>query len=196
MTAGNRRSNGWLAVGLGVWILAALAGFLTLARYQFTPGPLAVAPARLAQHAVEPRLLVFLHPECPCSESTLSELEKVQAATGSRLHPQLFVYAPHDQPLSWAKGNLYRHALRVPGASTELDPDGRSALKFGVETSGQVLLYSAEGKLVFSGGITDSRNHEGDNDGEDAIVSYLKTGKCPIATAPVFGCALGLKRTG
>jgi hypothetical protein len=45
--------------------------------------------------------------------------------------------------------------------------------------------------LAFSGGITDSRGHEGDNDGADAILEIVSgPGVRAVARTPVFGCTL------
>jgi hypothetical protein len=64
---------------------------------------------------------------------------------------------------------------------------------FAARTSGYVLLYSPAAKLLFQGGITGSRGHEGDNYGLSRLAGLL------IAPAPespnpvisrVFGCEL------
>jgi len=34
------------------------------------------------------------------------------------------------------------------------------------------MLYDKLGQLVFNGGITSSRGHEGDNEGQDAIIVF------------------------
>jgi hypothetical protein len=44
--------------------------------------------------------------------------------------------------------------------------------------------------LIFSGGITGSRGHAGDNDGEQALLEALTHGGGARATASVFGCPL------
>jgi hypothetical protein len=51
-------------------------------------------------------------------------------------------------------------------------------------------LYAPTGKLLFSGGITASRGHEGDNVGRSAIVSFILNGHAPVNHTPVFGCSL------
>ena len=48
-------------------------------------------------------------------------------------------------------------------------------------TSGQTLLYDTKGHLVFSGGITGGRGHEGDNTGRESIEKYLQTGKTIVS---------------
>ena len=77
-------------------------------------------------------------------------------------------------------------------------PHGRPAVKhravaqarrFGVETSGQTLLY-AGGSLAFSGGITGSRGHAGTNAGETALIALLTRGDADRRGTSVFGCPL------
>ncbi|HLB76837.1 MAG TPA: hypothetical protein VJO72_07370, partial [Candidatus Dormibacteraeota bacterium] len=46
------------------------------------------------------------------------------------------------------------------------------------------------GRLLFQGGITATRGHEGDSFGQERIASLLTTGAADRADAPVFGCAL------
>jgi hypothetical protein len=74
--------------------------------------------------------------------------------------------------------------------SVAADDEGREHARFGVETSGHVLLYDAAGKLMFSGGITPSRGHSGDNTGRDAVVRLLRHGGVERTKTPVFGCSL------
>ena len=57
-------------------------------------------------------------------------------------------------------------------------------------TSGSCFLYDAHGKLLFSGGITSARGHEGDNAGRDAIVKLVHGRPAPQQQTDVFGCAL------
>jgi hypothetical protein len=70
------------------------------------------------------------------------------------------------------------------------DDGGIEARRFGVSTSGQTLLYSASGALVYAGGTTGARAKAGNNAGRDALVALL-SGRTPAQTAtPVFGCSL------
>ena len=52
-------------------------------------------------------------------------------------------------------------------------------------------LYREDGKLLFSGGVTVSRGHEGDSAGGDLLYAILSQ-KSPAAdqSTPVFGCRL------
>ena len=71
------------------------------------------------------------------------------------------------------------------------DPAGREANRFGARTSGLVALYGHDGRLLFRGGITVSRGHEGDNEGRRALLDLIQGNRssCPRQT-PVFGCPI------
>jgi hypothetical protein len=64
------------------------------------------------------------------------------------------------------------------------------ARQFHATTSGQTLLYSPAGSLMFSGGITAARGHEGDNVGESTIVALLTGKPTDVVRTPVFGCPI------
>jgi hypothetical protein len=70
------------------------------------------------------------------------------------------------------------------------DPGGCEAARFGAQTSGDVLLYGADARLLFRGGITPGRGHVGDNPGWDAIIRLISGGSTSLSEAPVFGCPL------
>ena len=52
------------------------------------------------------------------------------------------------------------------------------------------VLYDIQGRLLFSGGITSARGHEGDSAGLQRISSLLRTGKADRSDAPVYGCSM------
>ena len=135
-------------------------------------------------------LLLFLHPQCACSDSTLEELAHIVAAAPQKLKVYALFYAPEEHGRQWVQDRLWRSAAIIPGVRSIEDQNGREARGFRVATSGQALVYDAGGTLRFSGGITAARGHAGDNDGRTAIVSLALHGSAPIGTAPVFGCSL------
>jgi hypothetical protein len=53
-----------------------------------------------------------------------------------------------------------------------------------------VVLYSPNGELLFSGGITGSRGHAGQNPGEDAVIALVNGRSLPLTHAHVYGCDL------
>jgi hypothetical protein len=69
------------------------------------------------------------------------------------------------------------------------DISGAHALQFGLATSGEIALYDPRGLLSFSGGITGSRGHEGDNPGAQKLRAVLAQ-TAEVGAFPVFGCPL------
>jgi hypothetical protein len=90
----------------------------------------------------------------------------------------------------WEKTDLWQSAANIPGVTAVIDDGGAEARRFHAATSGQTILYDAEGRLLFSGGITGSRGHSGDNAGRSAIVSLVNAGAADRAETFVFGCPL------
>jgi hypothetical protein len=70
------------------------------------------------------------------------------------------------------------------------DEDGFEAKRFGAKTSGQVVLYAPKGALLFSGGITVSRGHQGSNPGLESLITCLTQSNPDRTPWPVFGCLL------
>ena len=98
-------------------------------------------------------------------------------------------------PASWASSSSLNWALAssIPGVEVREDVDGVEAARFGAETSGEVVLYSPRGRLLFRGGITGVRGHEGDNLGLQRLIAALSSASSPpaaVAESQVFGCAL------
>ncbi len=89
-----------------------------------------------------------------------------------------------------AQTDLWRSAAAIPGAKVISDPDGAEARRFHVTTSGHTLVYGRTGDLLFSGGITASRGHQGDNDGHAAIVSLWNGEHVESRDLPVYGCPI------
>ncbi len=98
---------------------------------------------------------------------------------------------PEDVPEGWEQTDLWRTVAAIPGALPLRDDTALEAARFGARTSGHTAVYDAAGSLLFSGGITASRGHEGDNFGRRRIDSLLTTGTADRRNSPVFGCALG-----
>ncbi|MBV9470625.1 MAG: hypothetical protein JOZ57_15405 [Abitibacteriaceae bacterium] len=91
---------------------------------------------------------------------------------------------------TWAKTDLWQSAAAIPGVTVMCDEDNQEAQRFHAETSGQTMLFDNAGHLLFSGGITGSRGHFGDNVGLSNIESLLTSGKAERNKTLVFGCSL------
>ncbi len=138
----------------------------------------------------KPTLVLFAHPHCPCTRASLQELDGLLAETQNRVSVTVVFTIPDGVPGDWEQGDLWNSAKSIPGLRVIRDQGGVEAHRFDVEGSGHVLLYAPSGKLLFSGGITASRGHEGSNMGRSAIVSFILDGHSPVSHTPVFGCSL------
>jgi hypothetical protein len=179
-----------------LWAAAMARGIQWLAAYEFEPGHQADAPARWPNESrVSPdagkfNLLIFMHSRCPCSTATLGELVKIVAHAGDRLSVHVLFVRPPGVDDEWVRTSLFDTARAIPHVIAEMDPDGIEAHRFGAATSGQTALYDPRGTLVFSGGITSSRGHEGDNIGASAVLAAIDDAATPLIRTPVFGCSL------
>ncbi len=85
---------------------------------------------------------------------------------------------------------LWKTAAGIPNVHLVYDQDGSETDRFGGQVSGQTMLYDPEGQLVFSGGITSARGHQGDNFGVDSVILAVRERVKVRTHAPVFGCSL------
>ena len=192
----SRRATVVTAMVVAAWLLSVAIGFAILVRYDQRSGQPADPPMRWpARSALErtsgrATLVMLVHPRCPCSRASLEELDGIIASAPGRATVHVVFVTPRALTDDWDESDLWRTAARMPGVHLQ-DDDGTEAARFGSSTSGQVVLYDADGALRFSGGITPSRGHAGDNAGR-AVVIALLLGRPADETArtPVFGCSL------
>ena len=131
-----------------------------------------------------------MHPQCSCSHATVAELARLGAHVGDAIDIYVLMFAPADATEQWVRSPLWRKAAAIDGVTVIADPDGTEARRFGAVTSGQALVYDRAGRLRFSGGITGSRGHEGDNAGRSAIEALVRNERAEHASTFVFGCAI------
>jgi hypothetical protein len=180
----------------GAWLLAVGAGFVTLLHYSGTPGhadaPISCWPAhsRVRIDASRANLVMLAHPHCPCTRASIGSLSQIMTNCRGLVTAHVVFYKPDGFPQDWEKTDLWRNATAIPGVEVLCDEQGYEARRFGATMSGQVLLYSPGGEMLFSGGITVSRGHAGDNPGQDAVISTLTGRRTDRTLCPVFGCPL------
>jgi len=179
--------RGWAA--FGCWLAALVGGLYQLADHQFTAGrsgstpPRWIEPVSADRPTGRPRLLMFVHPHCPCTPSSLRNFAAVATETGC----EGVIYIAAENLAGTPNGRL---AARLPGVQVCTDATGVVARQFGTLTSGHVFLYTTDGRLVFEGGITAGRGHEGDSPGRRALVARLTGAEDQLVSLPVFGCPL------
>jgi hypothetical protein len=187
----------WWAWCLAGWSAVLGGGFWLLLDYDATPGVGATTPLKWPPTSGVPRpdsdfrLLLFAHPQCSCTRATLAELARVMARRQDRLTATVLFICPSDPAKPWNDTALWRQAAAIDGIRVVWDDGGVEARRFGVNTSGHVLVYDRADRLRFSGGITSGRGHEGDNAGSDAVLALVAGRTDGSWTTPVFGCPLG-----
>jgi hypothetical protein len=176
--------------------VAVLAGFGIVVEFDLTPGEGGTAPEQRpagtlpAQASNKPTLMLFAHPRCPCTKATLGELNRILTACPGLADVRVYFRTPENPSAEWTGTTLWKDAAALPGTTVIGDTGGALAHQFDVKTSGHVLLYSTEGRLLFSGGITAARGEEGDNPGRNAVVAQLKGIPACTAEFQVYGCPL------
>ncbi|WP_145116492.1 hypothetical protein [Botrimarina mediterranea] len=186
----------WFAASAGVWAWTVAYGTTTA-----QPTHLALAdPAPIVDGIgiTRPTLYLFMHPRCPCTRATVTQLQRVLASSGldrSEL-PEVSVVATipvgvAEDDDTWRQSETLRQAADLPNATVHYDEGGVRAQSFGAQASGSVALYAADGRLLFAGGVTVSRGHDGESLGAEQLRKQIQNPKegAPV-TAPALGCRL------
>ncbi len=195
----NRRT---IIVASVIWLSCIAAFIPSLLDHMAKPGANAVlnletwpsispiSPAEDGQ-----TLLLFAHPQCPCTLATLAELERLLVyPIPTQFHAILVLPVPedhaHNQATATNHSAVLNYASQIPGLTVTIDNEAEITRAFGIRTSGHCLLYGKDKTLLYSGGLTPLRGHEGPCEGNIALSQCL-IGKIPASRyAPVFGCAL------
>lgn len=181
---------------LVLWTALLLWGAAAMVSYATRPGTPATAPASWPRATELPRtagrwtLLLFLHPRCPCSEASLTELGRLLGEPLPPLDAHLVFLDPSEEGVAWTRTSLWRRAQALRGVRLHEDLDGREAARFGCRTSGEVLLYDTEGHLGYAGGLTVARGHEGPGEGGARLRRALTVSGGEPLRGAVFGCPL------
>ncbi len=181
------------------WTLAIGALHYKMNAYSYTQGVPAQSDQQWPDRTAIPlnpkqdTLLVFIHPKCACSRATLGELNRLLPEIKSSMATTILFHLPKGQSKDWHRGKNWEIANELPGVSIVIDAGGDEMRRFRVHASGQALLYSSSGRLLFSGGLTPARGHSGDSVGRQALLSRAQTGRIPTTDTPVYGCALESK---
>ncbi|MBP7861142.1 hypothetical protein KA183_05625 [bacterium] len=144
----------------------------------------------LARHKGRFTLVTFIHPHCPCSRASLNELNKIMTRTHNNMDCQIVFLKPSTFGTNWEKSDLWQMSSDIPNSLRISDLNGLIAKSFNASTSGQTFLYDPDDKLVFSGGVTSARGHEGDSPGGIAIENLASEKKATSRCSQVFGCPL------
>lgn len=179
-----------------LWFLLIAVGYLHFSVYEGRPSLRAEHPQTFPEHSAlkasrtEDTLLMFIHPKCPCTSASLNELAVLSSRCNGKLNAIAVFVKPEGAPDGWEHTDYWTRAQRIPGVRVFLDECSNEAKTFGALTSGETFLYNRDGKLVFSGGITGGRGHEGDNQGLDSVTGIISKTDMRCTNTNTYGCAL------
>jgi len=182
-------------------VTALAFGARVLINYETTPGRIGPVAANWPTTSIvpsqpdKPTLLMFAHPHCPCTRASVGELAEIMAHAMGKVNAYVFFVKPPGAGPDWDDTDLRRSAAAIPGVTVLTDENGNEAARFGAQTSGHTVVFASNGALIFSGGITASRGHAGDNAGENAVLAALTQQPLLRARTPVFGCSLTKRAT-
>lgn len=178
------------------WMAALAFGGRVLFKYETTAGQVGRVAANWPASSIVPRatgkptVLMLAHPHCPCTRASIAELAQIMAHAYGKANAFVLFTKPAGAGPDWDDTDLRRSAAAIPGVTVLTDENGAEAARFGAETSGHTLVFDPSGTLIFSGGITASRGHAGENAGESAVIAALKQEPTGRDRTPVFGCSL------
>jgi len=124
-----------------VWSALVGLGFHAMFSHATTSGDMHDAPLRWPAGTQLSRgssftVVMFVHPDCPCSRASLHELAAI--TVGSSAKVDIVVAGPD------VEGDLWEDAGGIAGATRFID-DGREAARFGALTSGHTVVYDRDG---------------------------------------------------
>ena len=178
------------------WISALGYGMQVLFKYETTAGASGLITSKwpsasmVSRHSDKPMLLMAAHPHCPCTRASVAELAQIMAHAPDGVTATVLFVKPSGAGVDWDDTDLRRSAAAIPGVTVQTDENGIEAARFGAETSGHTLVFDRDGKLLFSGGITATRGHVGNNAGENAVLAALRQQAPDRDRTAVFGCSL------
>ncbi len=181
---------------VGFWLSIVVAGLLVIGNYETTPGPTGVTPShwpvdsRVPLGKLKSTIILFAHPRCPCSRASIAEFSILLSHCKDRVRPHVLFFKPREGSDEWKSSEQIEMAVVIPEVKVDFDDGGIEARRFGAVVSGHVVLYSADGRCLYSGGITGSRGHRGDSKGRAAVEQLVNSGGLDPKKLPVFGCLL------
>ena len=105
-----------------LWLMAVGAGFGLLSDYQSTKGAVGETPeqwplgTRIALDTRRDTLLMFAHPQCPCTRASIAELNRLIARSGENVAAQVWFFRPAGFSEQWTRSGLWQSAGAIPGS--------------------------------------------------------------------------------
>jgi hypothetical protein len=185
-----------------IWIAAILAMVAATFIYSNDAGSLGTPVADISRISTdnifsdgdEETFLFFFHPKCPCTSASITELKNIINDIKPVTVNLIGIALADSTDSSWKESTNYREFSKIKGSRIIDDYGGSISVRLGAETSGVLGHYNSNGQLLFWGGVTASRGHEGRAKAYEIITSYFKNRSADeyidFSTGEVFGCGL------
>src|SRR5262249_49694269 len=127
--------------------------------------------------------------------ASVTELAKLLTRLPGKFSVRVLMTLPEEAGPDWQNQELAASARAIQGVEVVDDLGSIEARRFHAHTSGQTLLFTPRGDLLFSGGLTPSRGHQGDNFGSAELERLARLDMKHLSpetpsTSKVYGCAL------
>jgi hypothetical protein len=181
---------------LAVWTVVMSAGFFALFAYEFKAADASAGgdtwpdTTGVLHSKNKTTLLFFAHAKCPCTAASVAELNRLLSAYGNQFDTTAVLVVPDGAGKDWENTAVAAAIRRLPDTVVIVDRSGAVARAFGARTSGETMVFGKNKALLFRGGVTASRGHEGSNQGIAALKEIASTRETSTVQFPVFGCAL------
>ena len=172
---------------LALIVAAAIVSQRGTAALQGDPPPIWPRAVAITRALDRPTLLMLVDSRCSRSRASLDELDDIMARVGDAVDARVLFVETTGVADATADTDLWTRAEGIRGV-TVARVDDALADRFGALASGATVIYGADGRLLFTGGVTGPSN-DGDGLGRRAILSALD-GSVGVRRAPVYGCAL------
>jgi hypothetical protein len=172
------------------WAILVIGGFISLDYYSYRSPGISLDQAFRGPTALLPKVMLFLHPKCSCSFASLTEFSNLLSVMKNKADLEVIFAKPAGMSEATLQGELWNEALKLSGVKVSVDELGVEHKKFGVSTSGEMLLFNEQGEKVFHGGLTPSRGHVGLSKGQIFVKEWFGGNKNKREVANVYGCGL------
>lgn len=187
-----------MVIGFAViaWVAAVISGFAAAVIHEQTPAVKHPAVTSWPQDGdcrppvLRPMLVMFVHPKCPCVRASFEELANLRLSCGDCFDLQCVFLQPQGAAWRSEETAYWKTAQDLKPCQMVVDHTGVEHRRFGATTSGEVFLFSTDGRLQFHGGVTIARGHSGESAGRLALEALLKNSPPRLFEAPVYGCPL------
>ena len=180
------------------WIVSIMVSLGILTWYKFTPGEqveIAGQWPKEASHLQTPgsaNLVMFVHPECPCSLASMDELARLLPIIADHIAIKVVfreLTGQYGRQLS--EHALWKKAKTLPHVQLLIDPGQKLENSFQAKTSGQTYLFDKEGRKIFQGGLTPLRGHTGETQASSFIKQWSRQQTISRSiSSSVFGCPM------